>query len=226
MRPRPRSGGVDIGAVSRGHAIGRDMLLGTKVPVLSLIGGKWTTFRAFAEQTSDTVLGLLGKSREVSTEDLPIGGGRGFAQVDKAVPQKLVKRYGSTVREVTVHATRMDDRPLMFLPGYSTGEIAYNCGNENVRRMADLLLRRTAISMEGLLTPNVIAAGILSRDKTRTASEIDHAQAELARRRAQSAQYTLLQDRMNSESLVLAERLYASGLRPSAKQIFLTFSAS
>ena len=52
VRPLPRSEGVDIGAVSRDHAIARDKLPETDVPVLSLIGGKWTTFRAFAEQSA------------------------------------------------------------------------------------------------------------------------------------------------------------------------------
>ena len=68
------------------------------------------------------------------------------------------------------------------------GEIAYICANENVRRLSDLLLRRTAITMEGLLTPEAIqetakvAADFLGWNKTRKKDEIEHAEAELAKR--------------------------------------------
>lgn len=77
---------------------------------------------------------------------------------------------------------------MSSLPAYSTGEIAYICTNENVRHLADLLLRRTAITMEGLLTADVIqetaiiAANVLSWDKKSMAAEIEHATSELARR--------------------------------------------
>ncbi len=188
VRPLPRANGKDIGDVSRDHSIGRDVLPGTLTPVLSLIGGKWTTFRAFSEQASDTVLGLLGKSRTVSTVDLAIGGGRNYPPSDESLPLKLVERYGSTASAVIAHASSMTNQPLASLPSYSTGEIAYICQTENVRRLADLLLRRTAITMEGLLRPTVIvetaqiAAQLLGWDKARTASEIALAQAELAKR--------------------------------------------
>ena len=43
-----------------------------------MIGGKWTTFRAFAEQTADEVLNELTRERKCGTLDLPIGGGNGF----------------------------------------------------------------------------------------------------------------------------------------------------
>jgi glycerol-3-phosphate dehydrogenase len=82
----------------------------------------------------------------------------------------------------------LDDTPLASLPGYSRGELAYICKHENVRRLADLLLRRTAITMEGLLSNDVIEeAGVivahaLGWDKKRAADEIAFAQSEMARR--------------------------------------------
>jgi glycerol-3-phosphate dehydrogenase len=39
-----------------------------------LVGGKWTTFRAFAEQVADKILADLGRTRRTSTHDTPIGG--------------------------------------------------------------------------------------------------------------------------------------------------------
>jgi len=51
---------------------------GRPFPVLSLVGGKWTTFRALAEQATDDVLARLGAVRRCSTRDVAIGGGRGL----------------------------------------------------------------------------------------------------------------------------------------------------
>ena len=206
VRPLPRANGKNIGDVSRDHSIGRDMLPGTQIPVLSLIGGKWTTFRAFSEQTCDAVLSLLGKVRKTSTVDLPIGGGRDFPKDETArahfVAQlaplpaerggELLDRYGTQALVLRDFMEKTPDKPLPSLPRYGSGEIAYICTHENVRRLADLLLRRTAIAMEGLLSPSAIAetakiaASVLGWDKARTEAEIAHAQAELAKRNVQN----------------------------------------
>ena len=202
VRPLPRANGKDIGDVSRDHSIGRDALPGTNIPVLSLIGGKWTTFRAFSEQSCDAVLTLLGKARSVSTVDMPIGGGRDYPRDDNrrnamvgkigTRGNELLDRYGTKALAVQEFADTTQDRPMTSLPGYSTGEIAYICAHENVRHLADLLLRRTAITMEGLLTPEAIqetariAADALSWNKARTKAEIEHSTVELARRSVQN----------------------------------------
>jgi glycerol-3-phosphate dehydrogenase len=198
VRPLPRANGKDIGDVSRDHSIGRDTLPGTEVPVLSLIGGKWTTFRAFSEQASEAVLALLGKSRQVSTMDRAIGGGRNYpmtpadvaaftntlAPLSPARAASLFERYGTRASALAT----VDETGFTSLPGYSRGELAVICANENVRRLADLLLRRTAIAMEGLLSEAVIAetaplaAEVLGWDAKRTAEEIEHAKAELRKR--------------------------------------------
>ena len=207
VRPLPRANGKDIGDVSRDHSIGHDKLPGTEVPVLSLIGGKWTTFRAFSEQSCDAVLSLLKKPRSVSTVDLAIGGGRDYPRHDnsrKAMVSKigargdtLLDRYGTKALAVQDFAATTQDRPLSSLPGYSSGEIAYICTHESVRHLADLLLRRTAITMEGLLTADVIqetamiASNVLGWKKARTKSEIEHATAELAKRSVQNVRPAL-----------------------------------
>jgi glycerol-3-phosphate dehydrogenase len=202
VRPLPAANGKDIGDVSRDHSIGRDKLPGSDVPVLSLIGGKWTTFRAFSEHSADAVLALLGKPRQVSTVDRAIGGGRNYPKTDaevaafiagmKSFPpsraETLFTRYGTSASALAT----TDETRIASLPGYAAGELAFICIHENVRRLSDLLLRRTAIAMEGLLTPDVIAetapiaAAVLGWDKARMAQEIGHAQAELTKRMVQS----------------------------------------
>ncbi len=202
VRPLPSANGKDIGDVSRDHSIGRNMLADTNVPVLSLIGGKWTTFRAFSEQSCDAVLELLRKPRKVSTVDLPIGGGRDYPKDDNeraaflgrvgSDGAGLFERYGTKALAIRSFASTSNDKPLSSLPNYSTGEITYICSHENVRRLSDLLLRRTAITMEGKLSPEVIqetadiAAQALGWDRQRVVAEIEHAHADLARRSVQN----------------------------------------
>ena len=205
VRPLPRTAGVAVGSVSRDHAIATDILPGTGVPVFSLIGGKWTTFRAFSEQAADLVLARLGKARARSTEDLAIGGGRDYPagnagedsfvqnlavshQLDRERARTLFARYGTSAAAVASFAATVRDAPLVSLPGYSSGELAYICSRERVRRLADLLLRRTSIAMEGLLGDRVIeevgriVAAALGWDAERSAREQEFASAAFRRR--------------------------------------------
>ena len=58
-----------------------------------MVGGKCTTFRAFAEQTTAVVLAEFGRMRAACTGTLPIGGGRDFPG-SAALRQALRQRFG------------------------------------------------------------------------------------------------------------------------------------
>ncbi|RMG41585.1 MAG: glycerol-3-phosphate dehydrogenase/oxidase, partial [Planctomycetota bacterium] len=72
VRPLPKTDAAHPGAVTRRHWFEESRLEG--VPLLTLIGGKLTTCRSFAEQVTDRVLELLGRGRTESTENRPIPG--------------------------------------------------------------------------------------------------------------------------------------------------------
>src|SRR5215211_954962 len=80
VRPLPRSGAKTVSQISRDHSI--EVLSGDwtnlRFPVYSLVGGKWTSFRAFAEQVTDKALAQLGLPRQKYTRELAIGGGRAY----------------------------------------------------------------------------------------------------------------------------------------------------
>ncbi|MDQ6753681.1 MAG: glycerol-3-phosphate dehydrogenase/oxidase, partial [Actinomycetota bacterium] len=61
VRPLPRHEATQPGFVSRDYRIERSdrALAGRSVPVLSLVGGKWTTFRALSEHLTNDVLAIL-----------------------------------------------------------------------------------------------------------------------------------------------------------------------
>ena len=77
VRPLPASGSKVTAVVSRAHSIHTDEPDGRRpFAVISLVGGKWTTFRSLAEQSADAILARLGRPRKCRTDDMPIGGGQ------------------------------------------------------------------------------------------------------------------------------------------------------
>jgi len=171
VRPLGSSGAKTTGQYSRDHHI--EVLSGDwtnlQFPVFSLVGGKWTSFRAFSEQVTDKVLAHLGKTRQKSTEDLPIGGGRGYATdeserkrqiegfaawtgLSKERLQILYERYGTRTEAVATFINRAADEPLKTLPEYTRREIAFLVQSEKAIHLDDILLRRTMLAMLGRLT--------------------------------------------------------------------------
>lgn len=203
VRPLPRSEGLDPGEISRDHSIVQDRVPGLGMPVLSLVGGKWTTFRGFAEEAADRILGMLGTPRRISTVQLPIGGGHGFPRDTKAfdeevrmlaarfgIPQAtgrtLFCRYGTGARAMLADcAGRMT--PLETLPSRFVEEIGFLCRHEKVERLDDLLFRRTDIVLSGALTGSVldelaaIAGQVLGWSDARMAEEQAISRASAAR---------------------------------------------
>jgi len=171
VRPLANSEAKYTGQSSRDHHI--EVLSGDgtnlNFPVYSLVGGKWTSFRAFAEQVTDKALSYLGKTRQKSTRDLPIGGGHGYStganeqkhQIDgfaartglsKERLQILYARYGTRAEELAAYIKRAADAPLNSLPDYSRREITFLAQIEKALHLDDILLRRTMLAMLGRLT--------------------------------------------------------------------------
>ena len=194
VRPLPCSEGLDPGAVSRDHSIRTDRLPGTAIPVHSLIGGKWTTFRGFAAEAADLVLADLGRRRTSSTDLEPIGGGRDFPRTEAAKrallarlttlgasparAQVLLDRYGTRALVLAERCAARQDTPLETLPDYSRAEIGYLLEREMVEGLADLVFRRTDIALSGRLTPAVareladLASETLGWSERRCADEL------------------------------------------------------
>ncbi len=74
VRPLAYTKTKNPGQITRAHHIQADNLGG--IPVYSMVGGKWTSFRAFSEQVTDRTLAFLGLPRKFDTRSLPIGAGK------------------------------------------------------------------------------------------------------------------------------------------------------
>lgn len=198
VRPLPYSDANSTGQISRDHSI--ETLApadGLDYPIHSLVGGKWTTFRAFSEQTTDLVLKDLSKKRKTSTAYIAIGGGKGYPKSEEAIQQWLQKlqyqtelpldrlrelfdRYGTRAEALANYISPENDKPLANLPAYSKREIEFLAKDEKLVHLDDLILRRSLIGMLGYLTPELlneladITAGVMGWSDGTKQAEIDH----------------------------------------------------
>jgi len=170
VRPLPAGDIDNPGQISRDHSI-KLTSPGEHVnyPVYNLIGGKWTSFRAFSEEITDKVLERLNIPRAINTGDLAIGGGSDYprnSHEEKALVDSLAKesglpreriselfmRYGTRVKEITNFISEAEDRFLNHLPTYSVREIEFIAKKEKVVHLGDYILRRSMLAKLGHLT--------------------------------------------------------------------------
>jgi glycerol-3-phosphate dehydrogenase len=176
VRPLAHTGSAKTtGQITRDHHIQvtEGDWTGLAYPVYSLVGGKWTSFRAFSEQVTDKALAFLGRARQKSTHELPIGGGRNYPRT--AEEQKryldglaawtgfsservrsLFERYGTRAEAVAMFLSKQPDQPLKSLPDFSRREIAFLAQNEKLVHLDDLILRRSLMGMLGQLTRSAL----------------------------------------------------------------------
>ncbi|NDR58447.1 glycerol-3-phosphate dehydrogenase/oxidase [Aliiruegeria sabulilitoris] len=205
IRPLPNSEGVDPGLISRDHSAPVVAPTeGRPFPVTSLVGGKWTTFRAFSAEIADKVLEDLGETRKQSTDEMPIGGGRDMpqeasareewlaemARVSGAAPDRLatlLDRYGTTARAIAL-AEGADPVLLGTEDAFSRAEIDWIARNEHVVHLEDIVLRRTPLAITGQIDRPTcealceITAQALGWNAARQAEELEELTAVLAKR--------------------------------------------
>jgi glycerol-3-phosphate dehydrogenase len=203
VRPLRHAGGGATVQLSRDHHCAvLDPGDEVRFPVYCLVGGKWTTFRAFAQQVTDKLMEHFGRARQAGTEDLPIGGGKDFPKSDEAtrawlerleqrtgLPEQrlsvLLDRYGTRAEQVAAFLAGGPDRALSHHPGYTRREIEFLVRHEGVVHLDDLLLRRTAIALLGELTSELMAelaelvAELLAWSEQQAAEDVDRTLAIL-----------------------------------------------
>jgi glycerol-3-phosphate dehydrogenase len=202
IRPLPTSEASTPGLISRDHsAPAAEPDAGRPFAVISLVGGKWTTFRGFAEEVANTVLGRLQRSRKVTTQAMPIGGGKHFppdaaaraswlaqarteTRVEERRLEQLLSRYGTRALEIARHGLD-GEGDLPDSDSYSKLEIDYIVRNEFVEHLADIVMRRTTLAIGGTLTSwdlqdiAAIAGRALGWNAQRTMREVEAAVVEL-----------------------------------------------
>ncbi len=164
VRPLEYMQAKTTGQITRDHSIKEDTFNG--IPVYSLVGGKWTSYRAFGEQVTDKVLALFGLHRKADTKKLPVGGGRDypanarefvsaletFAGLPTPRAEALFARYGARARDVAAHLLAGPDSALPNKPDWTRREVDFLAQREKIVHLDDLLIRRSTLAWLGELT--------------------------------------------------------------------------
>lgn len=128
--------------------------------LVSITGGKLTTYRVMAHDVVDTVVRQLGRHLAEASKDAPLPGGD-FASVDALVGDvasatgdvqlaaHLVSSFGSRWTAVWDEIQRSGgrDRIVEDLP-YTVGEMRYSVQREMALTLGDLLIRRTQLAFQ------------------------------------------------------------------------------
>jgi glycerol-3-phosphate dehydrogenase len=148
------------GDLSRRHRVTR-----SASGVVTVTGGKLTTYRQMAEDTVDEVVKGLGEDRRCRTKALPLHGAAGHDAVGEGglgirLRDHLVGRFGADAQEILDMVAADPELGQPVVPGlpYVRAEIRYAARHEMVNTLDDVFARRTR-------------ALLLGRDATADAAE-------------------------------------------------------
>ena len=198
IRPLVASGFTsDPASASREHRISR-----SASGVISVSGGKLTTYRSMAAEVVTVVERSLGRRRSRATTDrVPLPGGdvrsldealraAELAVGDAVIARRLVEAHGSRWREVsalTSEEPALARRIVRDLP-YLLAEVVYAVEHEMAVTLADVLVRRLRVAYESAdhgraasRVATAVLAGRLGWDNARARTEIARYEAEVER---------------------------------------------
>jgi glycerol-3-phosphate dehydrogenase len=161
VRPLYDDGGVSASTVTRDYVFDLDAAAG-QAPLLSIFGGKLTTYRKLAEHALSKLLPVLEVSTPAWTHgailpggDLPRGDLEAFTveqtQRHAYAPPKLVRRlcrsYGTRIERILGEARQLGDLGAEVAPGVYEAELNLMRREEWARTGDDALWRRSKLGL-------------------------------------------------------------------------------
>ena len=159
LRPLLSGESEETSQLSREHAVAR-----SAPGLVSVAGGKYTTYRVMARDAVDVAIEDLDRSVPPSvTEHVPLLGADGYAALVNRLPalaaelglppwrvRRLLERYGSLVREVLEPAVECPSllEQVTGAPEYLDAEVRYAVTHEGALHLDDILGRRLRIAIE------------------------------------------------------------------------------
>jgi glycerol-3-phosphate dehydrogenase len=183
VRPLFDDGSTNASAVTRDYVFDMDAPQG-QAPVLSIFGGKITTFRKLSEHAVDELKAYFPAMKPSWTETAKMPGGdmpdadfdRFFATVrqrwsflPEALANRVSRAYGTRIEELLGSAKAMADLGEDFGAGLTAAEVDYLMRREWARSAEDILWRRSKL---GLHVPADGAARIDAYIAKRNAASI------------------------------------------------------
>jgi glycerol-3-phosphate dehydrogenase len=160
LRPLMRSRPGEPSSLSREYRV-----VESPSGLISVAGGKYTTFRRMAEVITDNIARRIGRRGHCQTTTMRLDGAlppgeqaisdeiqnlrNQFPALDDAGAIHLVLRYGSRAHEVAAYVDREPKSRERIVPSEPDlyGELAYQRDHEMAIRPADHFLRRTRLGL-------------------------------------------------------------------------------
>ena len=133
-----------------------------KLPVISVLGGKLTSYRKVAEEVGNKVVRILGRGKDPWTKDSVLPGGDintldanvffknfsfEYGWLPPEIAQRYCKTYGTLARYFLRGAKRISDLGAHLGDGVYEAEIAYLVMKEWAMTLEDILWRRTKLGL-------------------------------------------------------------------------------
>lgn len=173
LRPLLKGESDETSKLSREHAV-----LDRGNGLVSVAGGKYTTYRVMARDAVDATAPYIGRDlAESRTAEIPLVG------ATRPSPDRLVKRYGANAGAIH-HLASSDESlatPVAQDAPYLGAEVAYGVSHEGALHIDDILTRRTRMSVEtehrGIAAVEEVArimARLLDWDDATVDREVEH----------------------------------------------------
>lgn len=158
VRPLLDDASGDPSAVTRDYLLEPDT---RAAPLLSVWGGKITTFRKLAEDAVDAIAGMLGDRRPAWTKGAFLPGGDLSGSFERFVAaaaarrpwlpsdllHRLCRAYGARIAQVLGDARDLNDLGAEVAPGIHERELRYLIDEEWARTGDDVLWRRSKLGL-------------------------------------------------------------------------------
>ncbi len=131
-------------------------------PLLSVYGGKLTTYRRLAEDVVDMITPVLGANSTAWTATVPLPGGdmegadfdafvarmrRRYPWLEAPLLERYARAYGTRMAQILDGCAAMTDLGAAVLPGVHAREINYLRTAEFARTATDILYRRSKLGL-------------------------------------------------------------------------------
>ncbi|AOK35327.1 glycerol-3-phosphate dehydrogenase [Burkholderia cenocepacia] len=177
---------ANASAVTRDYRLELDD--GAGAPLLSVFGGKITTFRKLAEEAGDMLCRALGRDAKTWTAGVALPGGDiadakfdGFASafakrhpwLPAALARRYARAYGTRAERVVADAKSLADLGAEIAPGIHDAELRYLRDAEWATCAQDVLWRRSKLGLH--VAPGTLDAVTAAVDAWFAAAHAPHA---------------------------------------------------
>ncbi len=158
----------------------------TSSGMITITGGKLTTWRRMAKQTVDRIVERDGSDARCVTHEIPLGmavAPEDLTTAPEGAREQLAGRYGHLAHDVLALTANRPELAESIVPGRPDllAEAAYAARREQARTVGDVLLRRTRLGLTAarrLLEPG---AGAIERVAVAMGEELGWDEARCAR---------------------------------------------